>query len=179
VGVAERFAGRRVAVAGDGPVAAATAELVREQGASEADPADCDVLVLALDERAETPFLELDDAAWAAALEANLTRPFLVAQEAARAMAARGGGTIVFVGSDLALRPVAGSSAYSAAKAGLHLLATTMALDLAPDVRVCCVASSDELEPAAVASAAAFCASDEASYVLGSTFHPSGIGPGR
>jgi NAD(P)-dependent dehydrogenase (short-subunit alcohol dehydrogenase family) len=69
-----------------------------------------------------------------------------------------------------------------AAKAGVHLLATAMALDLAPDgIRVCCVAACEDGEPTAedAAASVAFCASDEASYVLGSTFFLDGPLPYR
>ncbi len=86
------------------------------------------------------------------------------------------------VGSDVALRPGPGTAAYAAAKAGVHLLATAMALDLAPDgIRVCCVAACEDSEPTAedVAASVAFCASDEASYVLGSTFFLDGPLPYR
>ena len=98
-------------------------------------------------------------------------------------MAGRGG-VIVHVGSDVALRDEPGTAAYAAAKAGVHLLTTGMALDLAPDgVRVCAVAApesaGDGLGDGDLAAAVAFCASDEASYVLGSTFFPGGLMPFR
>ena len=97
-------------------------------------------------------------------------------------MATTGGGVIVHVGSDAAVRPVPGSAADAAAKAGVHLLATATALDLAPDgIRVCCVAACEDGRTSAedVAASVAFCASDDASYVLGSTFFVEGPLPYR
>ena len=88
----------------------------------------------------------------------------------------------VHVGCDVALRPGPGMAAYAAAKAGVRLLATAIALDLAPDgIRVCCVAACEDSEPTAedVAASVAFCAFDEASDVLGSTFFPDGPLPYR
>jgi 3-oxoacyl-[acyl-carrier protein] reductase len=122
-------------------------------------------------------------------LAENLKSAFLVGRECARAMVEAGGGVIVHVGSDLAVRPGPGTASYAAAKAGVHLMATCMALDLAPQgVRVCAVAACEDgteapsrggLSPADVAGAVAFCASDGASYVLGSTFFPNGPAPVR
>ena len=68
--------------------------------------------------------------------------------------------------------------------AGVHLLSAATALDLATGgIRVCCVAAPEDggsgpgVED--VAAAVAFCASDEASYALGSTFFLDGPLPGR
>ena len=140
-------------------------------------------------ERVEAPFLELDDETWERCLDANLTAPFLVAREAARAMLAdRGSGVVVHVGSDLGARPGPGSAAYAAAKAGVHLMAAGTALDLIPyGVRVCCVAAAEGAPtvpgsapgPAELAAAVAFCASDAASYVVGSTYFLDGPVPIR
>ena len=207
-----RFEGKRCLVAGSGPLALATAARLRDEGGEvstlAASPAlatepgaasavaDCvaalgalDVLVTAFHEREDRPFLELDDETWNRVLDGNLKCAFLVGREAARLMAGGGGGSIVHVGSDLGTRPRSGTGAFAAAKAGVHLLTTCMALDLAPEgVRVCGVAAPEDgtetiggvaFQPEDVAAAVAFCASGEASYVLGSTFHPSGGPPGR
>jgi NAD(P)-dependent dehydrogenase (short-subunit alcohol dehydrogenase family) len=54
----------------------------------------------------------------------------MVANEVARQwMFQNGGGNIVMVGSITAMRPVAGSIAYLAAKAGLEQMTKTLALE--------------------------------------------------
>ncbi len=129
--------------------------------------------------------------------EIDLTAPFAAAQEAARRMVAAGrGGRIVNVTSVHEHVPLRGSSAYCAAKGGLGLLTKVMALELAEhDITVNAVAPGEiatpmtgahdqdprEIErpgiplgrPGAareIASAIAFLASDEASYVTGESF---------
>jgi NAD(P)-dependent dehydrogenase (short-subunit alcohol dehydrogenase family) len=211
MGVSRRFATKRCIVAGRGEIAAAVVARLEEEGAAvaalEGDALSSDggaatavakavaqlggldVLVTAFHYRNDRPFLEIDDEAWARSLDENLKAAFMVGREGARAMVAAGGGAIVHVGSDVGARPGPGTAAYAAAKAGVHLMTTCMALDLAPDgVRVCAVAACDdgsespgptELGPADVAAAVAFCASDDASYVLGSTFFLNGPMPIR
>jgi NAD(P)-dependent dehydrogenase (short-subunit alcohol dehydrogenase family) len=148
-----------------------------------------DVCITAFASRTAASFLEIADEDWVHCIDANLTCAFTVAREAARAMLARSGGVIVHVGSDVAARPGPGSAAYAAAKAGLQLMSSCMALDLSLDgVRVCAVAApedgavtphGEQLGPADVAAAVAFCASSGASYVLGSTFFLNGPLPVR
>jgi 3-oxoacyl-[acyl-carrier protein] reductase len=181
-GAVARLAGEPLELASDAAAAAAVREAVDGLGG-------VDVLVSAFCERQDAPFLSIDDGAWERTLDANLKAAFLAGREAARAMVAAGSGVIVHVGSDVGARPGSGTAAYAAAKAGVHLLTTCMALDLAPDgVRVCCVAASEDggappsssvAGPADVAAAVAFCASGAASYVLGSTFFLAGPLPVR
>ncbi|MGI5282997.1 SDR family oxidoreductase [Nonomuraea polychroma] len=68
-------------------------------------------------------------------IELNLTAPLLVAQYAYPLLAAARG-AIVMIGSSSGTRPSPGTSAYGAAKAGLHHLARCLAAEWAPDVRV-------------------------------------------
>ncbi|MFI7706258.1 SDR family oxidoreductase [Nonomuraea sp. NPDC049480] len=68
-------------------------------------------------------------------IELNLTAPLLVAQYAYPLLAAARG-AIVMIGSASGTRPSPGTSAYGAAKAGLHHLARCLAAEWAPDVRV-------------------------------------------
>ncbi|MGN9838161.1 SDR family oxidoreductase [Nonomuraea sp. H19] len=68
-------------------------------------------------------------------IELNLTAPLLVAQSAYPLLAAARG-AIVMIGSSSGARPSPGTSAYGAAKAGLHHLARCLAAEWAPDVRV-------------------------------------------
>lgn len=67
-------------------------------------------------------------------IELNLIAPLLVAQRAFAAMPE--GGSIIMIGSVSGTRPSPGTAAYGAAKAGLHHLATTLAVEWAPRVRV-------------------------------------------
>ena len=104
------------------------------------------------------------------------------------------GGVIVFIGSVSALRPSPGSAAYGAAKAAVLSLASSLAVEWAPKVRVVAVSPGlvktelshlhygDEAgiaavgqtipagrmaEPSDIANACLFVASDQASYLSG------------
>lgn len=68
-------------------------------------------------------------------IELNLTAPLLLSQRAHPLLAATGG-AIVMIGSASGARPSPGTSAYGAAKAGLHHLARCLAAEWAPRVRV-------------------------------------------
>lgn len=57
---------------------------------------------------------------------------FLAGREAARVMLPRGKGTILFTGATASLRGAAGYSAFSSAKAGLRMVAQSMARELGP-----------------------------------------------
>jgi NAD(P)-dependent dehydrogenase (short-subunit alcohol dehydrogenase family) len=67
---------------------------------------------------------------WRQVLEVNLTGAFLGARAAARVM--ESGGRLILTGSVLGERPRKGLAAYSASKAGLTAMAKALALDLAP-----------------------------------------------
>ena len=70
-------------------------------------------------------------------IELNLIAPFHVAQSANNVMQGQpDGGTIIMIGSVSGVRPSPGTAAYGAAKAGLHHLATSLAVEWAPKVRV-------------------------------------------
>jgi len=98
-------------------------------------------------------------------VELNLIAPLHVAQAANTVMQDQaGGGAIIMIGSVSGTRPSPGTAAYGAAKAGLHHLATTLAVEWAPKVRVNCVvpgfvateaASAHYGDPAGVAAVAA------------------------
>jgi NAD(P)-dependent dehydrogenase (short-subunit alcohol dehydrogenase family) len=73
-------------------------------------------------------------------IELNLIAPLHVAQSANELMQEQpAGGSIILVGSVSGTRPSPGTAAYGAAKAGLHHLATSLAVEWAPKVRVNCV----------------------------------------
>ena len=137
-------------------------------------------------------------------IELNLTAPLLVAQAANAVMQCQdNGGAIVMVGSISGTRPSPGTAAYGAAKAGLHHLVTSLAIEWAPRVRVTCVApgyvetespgghygDADGLAAVGravplgrlatagdVAAACLFLASPQASYISGSTLTVHGGG---
>lgn len=73
---------------------------------------------------------ETKPAAWRQVLEVNLTGAFLGARAAARVMGE--GGRVIFTGSVLGERPRKGLVAYSASKAGLVGMAKALACDLGP-----------------------------------------------
>ena len=67
----------------------------------------------------------------------NLIAPLNVAQQANALMQAQPeGGVIIFIGSVAASRPSPGTAAYGAAKAGVLSLASSLAVEWAPRVRV-------------------------------------------
>ncbi|MEU4619446.1 SDR family oxidoreductase [Actinoplanes sp. NPDC023801] len=70
-------------------------------------------------------------------IELNLIAPLHVAQAANAVMREQSsGGVILMIGSVSGTRPSPGTAAYGAAKAGLHHLATSLAAEWAPQVRV-------------------------------------------
>jgi NAD(P)-dependent dehydrogenase (short-subunit alcohol dehydrogenase family) len=128
-------------------------------------------------------------------IELNLIAPLHVSQAANAVMREQPeGGVILMVGSVSGVRPSPGSAAYGAAKAGLHHLATSLAVEWAPKVRVNSlvvgpVASSVDAAavartvplgrtatPAEVAGACLFLASPLAGYVTGAALAVHGGG---
>jgi len=70
-------------------------------------------------------------------IELNLIAPLHMAQRANAVMQTQdGGGSIIMIGSVSGSRPSPGTAAYGAAKAGLAHLATSLAIEWAPKVRV-------------------------------------------
>ena len=137
-------------------------------------------------------------------VELNLLGPLSVSQHANAHMQGQdGGGSIVNVSSVSAHRPTPGTAAYGAAKAGVESLTATLAVEWAPRVRVnSLVVGMVETEqselfygdaesiaaisatiplgrlatPADVGWAAAFLASDAASYISGASLAVHGGG---
>jgi len=93
---------------------------------------------------APKPFLEVTEVEFDRFLDNILKSAFFTAQATAKAMKAAGrGGAIVQTGSMWALQAIGAtpSSAYSAAKAGVHALVKNLAIELAPDkIRVNAIA---------------------------------------
>jgi NAD(P)-dependent dehydrogenase (short-subunit alcohol dehydrogenase family) len=130
---------------------------------------------------------------WVRTLELNLSSVFLAMRAVIPLMAASGGGSIVNVGSVSGIAAQDDAAAYQAAKAGVHMLTRNAAVTYAHvGVRVNAVSPSvittaglakeaeertaaflarvpmgEAGEPAHVAAAVLFLASDESSYVTG------------
>lgn len=159
-----------------------------------------DVLVANAGISIRKPFLEIEDADWRRVLDVNLTGVFHCAQQAARRMVEREGGVILMTASTNGLTGHPFYADYNASKAGVILLARTMALELAPTVRVNAVCPgyvltpmqraeySDEMlaavnasiplgrhaSPDEIASLFAFLASDEGAYFTGAVISIDG-----
>ena len=145
------------------------------------------------------PFLETPLEVWNEVIAVNLTGTWVGCQEAAKRMVeGGGGGRIVNVSSVHEDRPMPTNAPYCAAKGGVRMLMRTLAVELAPhgitvnDVAPGAVETPinanlhehpeqmRELlaqiplgrigQPEEVASMVLYLASDEASYVTGSTF---------
>jgi NAD(P)-dependent dehydrogenase (short-subunit alcohol dehydrogenase family) len=82
--------------------------------------------------RARGPFVELDPASVAKALEVSAYGGFLVAQEAAKRMLPLGRGTILFTGASASVKGYAQSAPFAMGKFALRGLAQSMARELAP-----------------------------------------------
>src|SRR6478672_10407936 len=95
-----------------------------------------DVLVANAGISVRKPFLEIEEADWRRVLDVNLTGVFHCAQQAARRMVGGDGGAILMTASTNGLTGHEFYADYNASKAGVILLARTMALELAPTVRV-------------------------------------------
>lgn len=151
-----------------------------------------------------SPFLEITEQSWRRHLDVNLTGNFLLGQTAARLMVQRGRpGRIIFTGSWVQEVPWPEIAAYSASKAGLQMLAKSMARELAPHRilvnviapgivdaglarhqretepqyarRIASVIPLGDLQrPEQVASVTAFLCSDAADYLTGSVLLADG-----
>ena len=138
-------------------------------------------------------FVEISDEQWARVLRTNLDGVFFCAREAVRRMKTGGSGVVLMTASTNGTEGHPFYADYNASKAGVILLAKTMALELAPVIRVNAVCPGYVLtsmqkaeytpemldavnrripmkrhaEPAEVAALFAFLASSEAAYITG------------
>jgi glucose 1-dehydrogenase len=156
-----------------------------------------DILVNNAGIEKQIPLLEMSLQDWSAVLTTNLTGAFLCLREAGKVMANSGGGTIVNMSSVHEFIPWPGFAHYCASKGGMKLLMETAARELAPkQIRLVNIAPGaivtpinkfvlDDPEqkhaveseiplgrmgdPEEIAAAVAWAASQEASYVTGTT----------
>jgi len=82
------------------------------------------------------PFMDITPEQWRAVIDVNLNGMFFVAQQAARRMLAGDGGVILNMGSTNGLLGYHYYADYNASKAGVIELTRSMALELAPTIRV-------------------------------------------
>jgi meso-butanediol dehydrogenase/(S,S)-butanediol dehydrogenase/diacetyl reductase len=141
-------------------------------------------------------FLEITPEEWDKTIAVNLTGVFYVAQTAARHMWERGSGVILQTASTNGVMGYPFYADYNATKAGVIELTKSMALELAPKVRVCAVAPgyvltpmqraeyTDEMldavnrkiplgrhaKPEEIAALFAFLASDDAAFMTGQVY---------
>lgn len=86
------------------------------------------------------PIEQMQERLWDEVIAANLKGTWAVCRSAATAMKAQGSGSIVIVSSTAGQRGEAGYSNYAASKGGQISFAKSLASELAPHVRVNCVA---------------------------------------
>lgn len=152
-----------------------------------------DVLVSNAGISSRKPFLDIEYEEWSRILKVNLGGMFLCAQEAIKRMKKQKSGVVLFMASTNGMEGHPLYAAYNASKAGVILLAKTLALEFAPWLRVNAVCPGyvltpmQKLEyteemldaakaetplnrlatPEEVAGLFAFLASKEASYITG------------
>jgi glucose 1-dehydrogenase len=145
----------------------------------------------------QIPLLQMSAKDWEVVLRTNLTGAFLCLREAGKVMAGNGGGVVVNMSSVHEFIPWPGFAHYCASKGGMKLLMQTAAKELAEHgIRVLSVAPGaiatpinaavladpeatraveSEIplarmgKPEEIAAAVAWAASDEASYLTGTT----------
>ncbi len=92
-------------------------------------------------------FLDITPKEWDKVIATNLTGVFYVAQTAARHMMEQGSGVILQTASTNGIMGYPYYADYNATKAGVIELTKSMALELAPKIRVCAVAPGYVLTP--------------------------------
>lgn len=159
-----------------------------------------DVLVSNAGISVRTDFVDISYEQWKKVIDINLNGMFLCAREAARRMARQKSGVILMTASTNGTEGHRWYADYNASKAGVILLTKSMALELAPAVRVNCVCPgyvltpmqkaeyTEEMlakvnegipmkrhaEPEEIGKLYAFLASDDAKYITGADIRIDG-----
>lgn len=82
-----------------------------------------------------------EKSSWDEVMAINLTAPMLVSKAAIPVMRQQGNGTIIYISSVVAHRPMAGTGAYAASKAGIEGLTRAQAMELVKSgITVNCIA---------------------------------------
>lgn len=95
----------------------------------------------------KAPFLEISEAEWDLSLDVNLKGPFLASQAVAPYMLAQGQGLILNITDLSAFQTWPGYAHHAASKAGLVSLTKSLAVELAPKIRVNAIAPGTVLLP--------------------------------
>lgn len=106
-----------------------------------------DVLINSASVWLRAPLLKISEADWDLALDVNLKGPFLCSQAAAPVMLSQGGGVILNITDLSAFQVWEGYAHHAASKAALVSLTRSMAVELAPSVRVNAIAPGTVLLP--------------------------------
>jgi 3-oxoacyl-[acyl-carrier protein] reductase len=86
------------------------------------------------------PLMEIGEDEFDRVFAVNMKGIFLCTQAAVPPMRRHGKGVIINIGSTAGLRPRPGLSCYNATKGAVHVFSKTLAVELAPEIRVCTIA---------------------------------------
>ena len=177
-------------------------EIVRQTNKVKSDFGGVDILVNNAGIRFVRRVLDIPNEEWNRTIEVNLTGMFYMVKAVAPMMLAKGKGKIINVASISGMLGQNGRAAYGASKGGIIQLTRSLAVELGPSINVNAVAPGfipgtgmmKEIDkdtkssswmvantpvhrpgtPEDVASAVAFLASDEASFITGVTLPVDG-----
>jgi 3-oxoacyl-[acyl-carrier protein] reductase len=176
------------------------AEADKLMAAAEAAAGKIDILVNNAGITRDMLAMRMKDEDWQAVIDVNLTAAFRLSRAAIRNMIKRRAGRIISITSIVGTTGNPGQANYAAAKAGMVGMSKSLAAEVASrNITVNCVAPgfietamTDKLndqqkerikgaipagrigQPAEVAGAVVFLASDEAGYLTGQTLHVNG-----